>query len=685
MMEAVAFPTPPEPTAPEAASKTLVESPSAADTSPSDYMGPTENGKDEEDGSPTDATEAQSGISVEGGDGIAQGKVAAEDLVSVSDGVPAVTRKSPAPAELGTPRSPAKDTQNGVTEKAKVSTSKAVSSTGGPVFKPRTTSLHPSISATQPSSPVNPTPETNTWSTFLKSHATMLGISYPFAQDDDESGTVSGQNGTDRPSRHIVQGAHRPSRPDALLSNLDPESAEFLLARLDIENQALALNPKTIYVEDGNVRGYQPTLSALTTELNSYSTTAPGDMDKGDTEFWNSIVEGYGTIVHKIPHLLTARIRGGIPPHLRAKIWTTMSGAQVEHFESLYPLLLKEESPYERIIRRDIPRTYPRLDMFKEDGGEGQEKLFRLLKGYSIYDSEVGYCQGLSFVVGPLLLQNMSEVEAFAVLVRLMEDKKPTTSRSPPDSHRVYGLRTLFEPAMSGLHKVLFQHTELVREHLPKLHAHFQTCGITAAMYASQWFLTLYTYNFPLSFVFRIFDIIFAEGAIETMLRFSIAILKKNEPLLLKEEEFENVLDVLKGDRLFAAYNNDAEAVVQDMQDVQDLVSASILVELSSRFTADQDSRAKTVTETELLGLQALIKQLRADNTRLHQNVTQTQQEKAKMQSDMRELRRKLEETDRDLMEKDNECRQLKGRLAKLVSSSGDPQTSTGTVNDGVL
>ncbi|KAI8816929.1 rab-GTPase-TBC domain-containing protein [Fimicolochytrium jonesii] len=84
-------------------------------------------------------------------------------------------------------------------------------------------------------------------------------------------------------------------------------------------------------------------------------------------------------------------------------------------------------------------------------------------------------------------------------------------------------------------------------------------------MYASQWFLTLYTYNFPLSFVFRIFDIIFAEGAIETILRFSIAILKKNEPLLLKEEEFENVLDVLKGDRLFAAYNNDAEAVVQDI------------------------------------------------------------------------------------------------------------------------
>lgn len=35
--------------------------------------------------------------------------------------------------------------------------------------------------------------------------------------------------------------------------------------------------------------------------------------------------------------------------------------------------------------------------------------LFALQKAYSLYDPEVGYCQGLSFIVGSLLLNVESE------------------------------------------------------------------------------------------------------------------------------------------------------------------------------------------------------------------------------------------------------------------------------------
>lgn len=53
---------------------------------------------------------------------------------------------------------------------------------------------------------------------------------------------------------------------------------------------------------------------------------------------------------------------------------------------------------------RDIPRTYPELEFFK-DGGRGQQSLFNVIKAYSIHDKEVGYCQGSAFIVGQLLLQ----------------------------------------------------------------------------------------------------------------------------------------------------------------------------------------------------------------------------------------------------------------------------------------
>jgi hypothetical protein len=49
-------------------------------------------------------------------------------------------------------------------------------------------------------------------------------------------------------------------------------------------------------------------------------------------------------------------------------------------------------------------RTFPNHTYFSSPLGPGQLALFNLLKAYSLLDPEVGYCQGLSFVAGVLLL-----------------------------------------------------------------------------------------------------------------------------------------------------------------------------------------------------------------------------------------------------------------------------------------
>lgn len=66
---------------------------------------------------------------------------------------------------------------------------------------------------------------------------------------------------------------------------------------------------------------------------------------------------------------------------------------------------IKATSACERVIRRDIARTYPEHDFFKEKDGLGQESLFNVMKAYSLHDREVGYCQGSGFIVGLLLMQ----------------------------------------------------------------------------------------------------------------------------------------------------------------------------------------------------------------------------------------------------------------------------------------
>lgn len=60
---------------------------------------------------------------------------------------------------------------------------------------------------------------------------------------------------------------------------------------------------------------------------------------------------------------------------------------------------------FAQVIRRDIARTYPEHDFFKEKDGLGQESLFNVMKAYSLHDREVGYCQGSAFIVGLLLMQ----------------------------------------------------------------------------------------------------------------------------------------------------------------------------------------------------------------------------------------------------------------------------------------
>ena len=96
------------------------------------------------------------------------------------------------------------------------------------------------------------------------------------------------------------------------------------------------------------------------------------------------------------------------------------------------------------------------------------------------YDVECGYCQGLPFIVAPLLLVTPDE-EAFCLLVRIMQS---------------YDLRQQFLPEMPGLQLRLFQFDRLLEELLPVLHLHFLRQGVKSSMFASQWFLTLFAYRY---------------------------------------------------------------------------------------------------------------------------------------------------------------------------------------------
>ncbi|TNN40924.1 Rab GTPase-activating protein 1 [Liparis tanakae] len=119
----------------------------------------------------------------------------------------------------------------------------------------------------------------------------------------------------------------------------------------------------------------------------------------------------------------------------------------------------------------------------------------------------------------------MPEEQAFSVLVKIMFD---------------YGLRDLFKQNFEDLHCKFFQLERLMQEYIPDLYNHFLNVGLEAHMYASQWFLTLFTAKFPLYMVFHIIDLLLCEG-ISVIFNVALALLKTSKDDLI-QTDFEGAL-----------------------------------------------------------------------------------------------------------------------------------------------
>ncbi|KAK9751670.1 Phosphotyrosine interaction domain (PTB/PID) [Popillia japonica] len=239
-------------------------------------------------------------------------------------------------------------------------------------------------------------------------------------------------------------------------------------------------------------------------------------------ENWADVLQKWKT-THQRPKQLNSLVKLGIPEALRGEVWQRLAGSDEVLLEK-YRLLITQESACENVIQRDIARTFPAHDFFKEAGGLGQDSLYRVSKAYAVYDSEVGYCQGLSFLAATLLL-HMPEEQAFGVLVKLMYQ---------------YGLRDLYKDGFDNLYLRLYQLNKLMEEQLGPLYQHFNAHSIETHMFASQWFLTLFTARFPLYFVFHIIDVFLLQG-IETLFQVALALLTMCMKDLLSLD-FEGIL-----------------------------------------------------------------------------------------------------------------------------------------------
>ncbi|NXX16399.1 EVI5 protein, partial [Podargus strigoides] len=416
-------------------------------------------------------------------------------------------------------------------------------------------------------------------------------VSHTVSQMASQVASPSASLHTTSSSTTLSTPALSPSSP----TQLSPDDLE-LLAKLEEQNRLLETDSKSLRSVNGSRRNSGSSLVSSSSASSNLS-----HLEEDSWILWGRIVNEWEDVRKKKEKQVKELVRKGIPHHFRAIVWQLLCSAQSMPIKDQYSELLKMTSPCEKLIRRDIARTYPEHDFFKEKDSLGQEVLFNVMKAYSLVDREVGYCQGSAFIVGLLLMQ-MPEEEAFCVFVKLMQD---------------YRLRELFKPSMAELGLCMYQFECMIQEHLPELYVHFQSQSFHTSMYASSWFLTIFLTTFPLPIATRIFDIFMSEG-LEIVFRVGLAVLQMNQAELLQL---------------------DMEGMLQHFQKViphqfdsgpDKLIQASYQVKYNAKKMKKLEKEYTTI-KTKEMEEQVEIKRLRTENRLLKQRIETLEKESASL------------------------------------------------------
>lgn len=166
------------------------------------------------------------------------------------------------------------------------------------------------------------------------------------------------------------------------------------------------------------------------------------------------------------------------------------------------------------LIEWDLPRTFPTLGFF-HDGGPMHTGLERILLCYAVFRPEIGYVQGMSFLVATLLLY-MDEFEAFKCLANLLG------RRVNMDFYR------LKKEAIDS-YVLCFDH--FFKKLLPLLYSHMRDEGVTSEMFLMDWNMALFTKALPLEVAAQVWDMYLLEGELYIMC-VGLGILKMYAPKL---------------------------------------------------------------------------------------------------------------------------------------------------------
>ncbi|XP_015922464.2 uncharacterized protein [Parasteatoda tepidariorum] len=237
---------------------------------------------------------------------------------------------------------------------------------------------------------------------------------------------------------------------------------------------------------------------------------------------------------------LKSLVRKGIPLHLRNRVWAILYRSRVNdimeskgphYYNFLCSLAPDDErvTNHKRQIALDLLRTMPDNIRFADSNADGVRKMQEVLQAFCVHNPNLGYCQGMNFLVGMCLLF-MEPEDAFWCLVAVSER---------------YFTANYFDQNLIGAQADQEVLKDLLREKMPLLWQHFSQLDIELCTVTLNWFLAIFFDCVPFETLLRIWDCFLLEGP-KVLFRFSLAILKMNERSLLAKQDTVSIMRQLK-------------------------------------------------------------------------------------------------------------------------------------------
>ncbi|XP_010212438.1 PREDICTED: growth hormone-regulated TBC protein 1 isoform X2 [Tinamus guttatus] len=175
-------------------------------------------------------------------------------------------------------------------------------------------------------------------------------------------------------------------------------------------------------------------------------------------------------------------------------------------------------------------RTFPDNVKFRKTADPClQHTLYNVLVAYGHHNKAVGYCQGMNFIAGYLILITKNEEESFWLLDALI-------GRILPD---------YYSPAMTGLKTDQEVLGELVKMKVPAVAELMERHGVMWTLVVSRWFICLFIDILPVETVLRIWDCLFYEGS-KIIFRVALTLIKQHQAFILEATNFPDICDKFK-------------------------------------------------------------------------------------------------------------------------------------------